>query len=100
MSQRSFEPFEDIAVHLRAFADDFEAHCFAESIAQIADHSGETRNALTEGTHARAKDLEIETMRKMGRATVEQIEFLDSFSQELLAVSYGGDQLSELTPGT
>src|SRR5947209_4775584 len=100
MGERSFEAFEDIAIHLGIFAADFETHFFAERARQVADHSGEPASAVRKRVHPRPQDFKVETMRKMGRAAVEKIELFHARGEELLAICEGAGKLMNVAFGT
>ena len=94
--QRTFQSFQDVAVHLGVLADDFEAHLFAQSAGQVAHHARKTADAIAEGAHARAQHFQIHALRKVSRAAVEHVQLLHPVGQKLLAFSRFTAQLAKL----
>ena len=87
VGQRRFQPIEDVPIDLRVFTNDFEPHFLAERTGQVAHHSRKALSAIGKGTHARAQDLEIQAVGKVGGAPIEQIQLLDPLGEEALAIA-------------
>jgi hypothetical protein len=86
VGKRSFQPIEDVPVHLRALSDDFEPHALAESARQIPHHPRKAAGAVGEGAHPCAKHFQIKPVRQMRRAAIEPIQLFQALGEELLAL--------------
>ena len=85
MRQRCFDFIENIAIHLRHFADDLESNLLAERARKISHQPRESANAIGKRTHPAGQRFPIEPMRKIGRAPHEQFQFSLSVCQKLSA---------------
>ncbi|MCY1355687.1 hypothetical protein D9M69_421180 [compost metagenome] len=86
VGERGVERFQDVAVDLRAGADQLQVHGLAERAAQVADHARVAGQAIRERAHARAQRAVIEPARKARGAVVVLVEFIGPPRQLAVAV--------------
>ena len=87
VSQRSLEPFENIAVHLCVVADDLQTDLLPERAGQVAHHAGKPADPIAEGPHPGPQNLEVKPMGKMRGPAVVQVQLLHALREELLRVT-------------
>ena len=75
MGKWRLKSFENIAVHLRGFTDDFKTNLFAEVPGDVPDHPREMADAVTKWTHARSQRFQIQPVSQLHAASVEHIQF-------------------------
>ena len=86
MAQRRVELFQNVAVHLRRLAGDFQVHFLAERSTEIAHHARPRLGAVCKRPHAAGQRALIQPVREIDGMTIVHLELGQPLQQELLAV--------------
>ena len=85
MAERRVELLENVAIDLRAFADDLEPHPLAEIARDVADHAREGADAIGEWPHADHQRLIVEAVREARGLVIGCLELVELLRQKLPA---------------
>ncbi len=84
MTERGVELLQNVAIHLRVGADDFEPHLLSQRASDVAHHARKPLDSVGKWPHAARQRLIVEPMREAGGLTFACVELVQPRSQELL----------------
>ena len=96
VAERRFEFLEDVAVHLRVFADDFKTDFFPERAGKVANHARNASHAFAKRPHAALQNFTIQPVRKICRTAVVHFQIHEAVGQKLAALADFFDGLMHL----